>query len=137
MNLENPVTIGKDSRYRQQPIHPLLQTPAAREVLASIVGAPNKAHQVVQSPGVISKLLVKLVSKNRKSSKTFTLRNIDTSVVNTCARFKSLIQAQLKDQIVSGLDFDVGFLQNSNLVVNLQSPEDLREVWSELLKETG
>ena len=47
------------------------------------------------------------------------------------------LNPQLKDQIVSGLDFDVGFLQNSNLVVNLQSPEDLREVWSELLKETG
>ena len=79
-----PITIGKDALQQQQPVlHPLLKTPAA--TITS-----NRAHSDQAAPSsnssnkqVIAKVLIKAVSKNQKSSKTFTLRNIDTSLIKT------------------------------------------------------
>ena len=66
--------------------------------------------------------------------KTFTLRNIDPSKVKTCDQLKSVVRAQLQDDICTA-DFDVGYLQN-NTVVSLRSPEDMQEIWSNIMKGT-
>lgn len=89
-------------------------------------------------PGVslIHKVLVKAVSKNKKSHKTFTLRNVDTTATASCESLKKLIKAQLKQEIIGPDKFDMGFIQGSN-VINIRSKEDLQEVWSDLLKSTG
>ena len=68
----------------------------------------------------ISKVLIKAVkgesNGKRTEGKTFTLRDIDPSKVDTCYHLKSLIRAQLKEDIRKG-DFDVGYIQNSSVTV--------------------
>ena len=51
-----------------------------------------------------------------------------------CSQLKTLIKAQLQDDIRTG-DFDVGYVQN-NSVVTLRSHEDIHEIWSTLSKGT-
>ena len=86
----------------------------------------------------ISKVLIKAVksesSGKKAEGKTFTLRDIDPSKVRTCCHLKTLIRAQLQEDIHTG-DFDVGYIQN-NSVVTLRSPEDIQEVWSSLSRGT-
>lgn len=110
-------------------------------------GQPSGVRQVVVTPlttqpqvprTTISKVLIKAVKSEsngkRAEGKTFTLRDIDPSKVDTCYHLKSLIRAQLQEDIRKG-DFDVGYIQNSS-VVTLRSPEDMQEVWSSLSKGT-
>ena len=61
-----PITIVSDSSQNQHPsIHPLLKTPAARQILASITaGTSNSAHPD-RGHKQVSKVLVKAVSKTR------------------------------------------------------------------------
>ena len=91
----------------------------------------------VQLPNkVISKVLLKAVSKRtgKKASafKTFTLRNIDSSKVDTCSQLRALIREQLRADIIQG-SFDVGYLQNTT-VVSIRNEEDLAEIWTSLCK---
>ena len=85
---------------------------------------------------VISKVLLKAVSKRtgKKASafKTFTLRNIDLSKVDTCSQLRALIREQLRADIIQG-SFDVGYLQNTT-VVSIRNEEDLAEIWTSLCK---
>ena len=55
--------------------------------------------------------------------------------MKTCDHLKTLIRAQLQDDIQRTGDFDVGYLQNST-VVSLRSPEDIQEIWSSMIKGT-
>ena len=81
----------------------------------------------------IVKVLLKAVAKyDKKKSKTFTLRNIDVAAVGTCSRLKSLIRAQLREDITTS-EFDVGYVSGTN-IVSIRSGEDLMEIWSCLLK---
>ena len=73
--------------------------------------------------------------KKKTDEKTFTLRNIDPSKTNSCSQLKSLIRAQLQEDIRMRGDFDVGYLQG-NSVVTLRSSEDMQEIWSSLSEET-
>ena len=85
-------------------------------------------------PGKISKLLLKCTSKdNKKELKTFSIRNIDVSVVNTCDALKTLIKAQLGKELLS--EFDVGYYQGST-AVSVRTSDDLCELWSSILKGT-
>lgn len=59
----------------------------------------------------------------RKDPKTFTLRDVCTAAISSCAQLKREIQSQLKDDIIKG-DFDVGFMQASTLV-SMRSTHDL------------
>jgi len=52
--------------------------------------------------------------------------------VGTCSRLKSLIRAQLREDITSS-EFDVGFVSGNN-VVSIRSEQDLAEIWSNLLR---
>ena len=72
---------------------------------------------------------IKCVSKENKESKTFSLRNVDSSVITSCVTLKALIKAQLKDDIVK--EFDIGY-QHNNSVVNIRNSDDLLEVWSNI-----
>ena len=76
---------------------------------------------------LISKVLIKCVSKENES-KTFSLRNVDSSMITLCVTLKALIKAQLKDDI--GKEFDIGYQHNS--VVNIRNLDNLLEVWSNI-----
>ena len=72
---------------------------------------------------LISKVLIKCASKeNKKQSKTYSLRNVDSSAVASCLRLKFLIKAQLRDDIRK--NFDVGY-QHNNSIVNIRSSDDV------------
>ena len=72
---------------------------------------------------LIPKVLIKCASKeNKKESKTFTLRNVDSSMVTSCVTLKALIKAQLKGDVEK--DFDIGY-QHNNSVVSIRSADDL------------
>ena len=76
---------------------------------------------------IIQKVLLKAFSNDKKSHKTFTLRNIDTGSVLSCDCLNRVIKVQLNKEIMDGNNFDVGFIQDSNLI-NIQNIEDLKEV---------
>jgi len=85
----------------------------------------------------ITKVLLKAVNKKKKNAgaKMFTLRNVDSSLINTCSQLKALIRDQLRSDITEG-NFDIGYLQ-SNTVISIRSKEDLAEIWSSLRKGTN
>lgn len=99
------------------------------------IPTPRSSGQVICSSTpsrfLISKVLIKCVSKENKESKTFSLRNVDSSVITSCVSLKALIKAQLKDDI--GKEFDIGY-QHNNSVVNIRNSDDLLEVWSNILQ---
>ena len=51
---------------------------------------------------------------------------------DTCSLLKSLIRAQLREDI-SAYDFNVGYLNGAS-VVSIRNEDDLAEIWSSLLK---
>ncbi len=104
--------------------------------LAGLVVATPLTGQV-QVPPLISKILLKAcISRgNNKDSKTFTLRNINISVLNTVEKLRRVIQLQLKSDILQSKGFEVGYMQGST-VVSIRSQEDLSEVWANIKKGT-
>ena len=135
---ETPTT---SSLYNVQVVHPTI---SGTNVTVQAVGAgqrlsiPRRAlAPLLSSPPpvqMISKVLLKCVSKeDKKVFKTFTIRNINPSVIKTCLSLKSLIKAQLGEDILK--DFDIGYL-HGNSVVNVRNSDDLQEVWSNVLKGT-
>ena len=85
----------------------------------------------VPAGSIISKVLVKAVNqKVKKDPKTFTLRNVNTCIVNSPDSLKKEIRKQLKDDIING-DFEVGYL-HSNTVVMFRKAEDLLDIWKDL-----
>ena len=59
--------------------------------------------------------------------RNYTLRGINTDLVNSCEELKNAIRNQLKDVICRG-DFDVGFVQGGK-VVHTQNRLDIQEFW--------
>ena len=82
----------------------------------------------------IAKVLLKAVNRKKKTAgaKMFTLRNVNTSIINTCSQMKALIRDQLHNDITEG-NFDIGYLQ-SNTVISIRSKEDLAEIWANIKK---
>lgn len=77
---------------------------------------------------IIPKIVLKCVSKEgKKNFKMFSLRNIDPNIVTSTDALKALIKAQFASDLEK--QFDVGY-EHSNDVVNIRSPDDLREVWT-------
>lgn len=85
----------------------------------------------------IAKVLLKAVNRKKKTAgaKTFTLRNVNPSIINTCSQMKALIRDQLQNDITEG-NFDIGYMQ-SNTVISIRSKEDLAEIWANLKKGTN
>ena len=69
--------------------------------------------------------------KERYSGKVFTLRNINPVCVSKVEDLKSLIKAQLSDDLPDR--FDVGYILN-NKVVSLRSKEDIRDLMGSVQK---
>ena len=92
----------------------------------------QSSNPAAEQTGVINKVLLKCVSKERKSeSKTFTIRNIDPTLVTTCNQLRGLIKAQLGGEVCD--QFDVGYYQNNSLVT-LRTIEDLTELLASIRK---
>ena len=77
------------------------------------------------------KLLIKVVEKGEKQTKDpgkiFTLRNINPTSVSSVEDLKSLIKAQLAEDVVD--HFDIGHIR-SNKIISLRSKEDVTELMS-------
>ena len=80
----------------------------------------------------IKKVMLKAVTRGSKGKepKTFTLRDIRSEAMTSCAAVKCLIKAQLSQDITEE-DFDIGFLQG-NTVISIRSKADLDELWEVL-----
>ena len=89
-----------------------------------------------QQPRIISKLLMKAVERSgtkgkKDKGKTFTLRDLNPSTLQTCTQLKTLIKVQLGADLID--EFDIGYIQG-NTIVSLRSSRDIQEVWSSVLK---
>lgn len=98
------------------------------QVVVTPLTMPSTNTQQVPRTGIISKVLIKAVksdsSGKKADGKTFTLRNIDPSKVKTCSQLKTLIRAQLQEDIRTRRNFDVGYIQSKSVVI-LRSSEDM------------
>jgi hypothetical protein len=100
----------------------------------AVASGQQLPHQVRRPVQMIPKVLLKCASReDKKEAKTFTIRNINSSVVKICETLKSLIKAQLGEEVVK--DFDIGY-QHGTAIVNMRTSDDLQEVWSNILKGT-
>ena len=82
---------------------------------------------------VLLKIRLKAHGLNKKDpAKTFTLRNLDLSVIKSCADLKAEIKRRLSSDITAE-QYDVGYVQGSN-VVRVRTPDDLDELWALLRK---
>lgn len=110
------------------------QTPAVRHVTVTPL-VPPPTTRATSTPIALRKLLIKAVHKGEKekkdSGKIFTLRNINPVCVSKVEDLKSLIKAQLSDDLVDR--FDVGYVLN-NKVVSLRSKEDIRDLMGSVQK---
>jgi hypothetical protein len=53
-----------------------------------------------QQPRIISKLIITAVERNGAKGKTFTLRDLNPSTLQTCTQLKTLIKAQLGADLI-------------------------------------
>ena len=125
----NYIVIG--SKTTNVTISPALQSQSApRRVLVTCL--PKQSQN---QPTSIKKALLKAVSRQSKGKelKVLTLRYIVPDKISCCSDVKSLIKAQLSDEITVD-DFDLGYVQG-NSVVNIRSKADLDEIWEGLKKD--
>ena len=97
-----------NSRRPTASVQQVVITPLSPAQAASLNTAPTPT---------ISKVLIRAVEsgKGKKDpGKTFALRNITPSLVQTQAQLKTLIKAQLDAELVH--EFDVGCIQNNTVV---------------------
>ena len=77
------------------------------------VGTPQSKGQ---SPvGNLDNIILKVVCKGKKDSRSFTLRNITAAELCSCDTLKEVIRRQLHGDITAK-DFDVGYVQGSNVI---------------------
>ena len=92
---------------------------------------PSQITLTRSTPIGTHKLLIKVVEKGEKQTKDpgkiFTLRNVNPTSVSSMEGLKSLIRAQLADDIVDR--FDIGYI-HSNKIISLRSKEDVIELMS-------
>ena len=110
------------------------QSSAVRHVTVTPL-VPHPTARVTSTPITSRKLLIIAVHKGEKekkdSGKIFTLRNVNPVSVSKVEDLKSLIKAQLTDDLVDR--FDVGYVLN-NKVVSLRSKEDIRDLMGSVQK---
>ena len=88
-----------------------------------------------QANRIINKLLIKVFLKvAKKESKTYTLRDIDTSKISTVDQLKRLIKTQLQGEIHE--HFNVGYLHGSSHVT-IRTARDITDLWADVLKATS
>ena len=88
-----------------------------------------------QATRIINKLLIKVFLKvAKKESKTYTLRDIDTTKISTVDQLKRVIKSQLQGEIHE--HFNVGYLHGSNHVT-IRTAHDVSDLWADVLKATS
>ena len=92
---------------------------------------PQLPSTQLPSPNVLQKVLLKAHGLNKKE-KTFSLRNLDLSVIKSCADLKTEIRSRLTSDITDK-QYDVGYVRGTN-VVRVRTAEDLDELWALLRK---
>lgn len=129
------LTEGEKKVVTITPLPPGFHLPVTNRPLA-----PSAVARRVQPPKgncmVLNKIFLKAVgNSNAKDVKTFTVRNVDTSTVQSVSDLKKVIRNTLHDDITTK-DFDVGYIQGS-AVVRIRSKDDLSEMWSELKSKSN
>ena len=76
-------------------------------------------------------MLKAALRNNLKEMKTFTIRNVNTTSIQSIEDLKFLIKDRFSDDIKT--IFDVGYIQGTN-VIRIRSKEDLLETWAEIRK---
>ena len=106
------------STYNVRMVRPTISgTNVTVQAVATGQQLPRPALPLSRPVQMIPKVLLKCTSReDKKEAKTFTIRNINSSVVKTCESLKSLIRAQLGGEVVK--DFDIGY-QHGTAVVNM------------------
>ena len=114
------------SQQHNIPLGPPLRSGPSRLQTSHLASSPSHQTDVVKRDAIVSKVLIKAVSKGKKNSgaKTFTLRNVSVTDIN---QLRALIRKQLLGEIIKG-DFDIGYMKNTT-VVTIRSNED----WTEIL----
>lgn len=111
------------------------QNPTVRHVTVTPLVPPPTGRITQSTPITLCKLLIKAVHKGEKkkkdSGKVFTLRNINPVCVSKVEDLKSLIKAQLSDDLPDR--FDIGYVLN-NKIVSLRSKEDIRDLMGSVQK---
>lgn len=111
------------------------QNPTVRHVTVTPLVPPPTGRITQSTPITLCKLLIKAVHKGEKkkkdSGKVFTLRNINPVCVSKVEDLKSLIKAQLSDDLPD--QFDIGYVLN-NKIVSLRSKEDIRDLMGSVQK---
>ena len=135
-NSKAPASVIINACNSMEAVRRVLVTPLAvssqhhqspQQNLQQPVPVRPRGTQVHQQQTVLEKLLLKVYSKSSKKEwKMFTLRNVDTASIKTCDDLKEEIRIQLTDDVKK--DFDVGFVQGSNLI-SVRSSRDMAEVW--------
>ena len=88
------------STYNVRMVRPTISgTNVTVQAVATGQQLPRPALPLSRPVQMIPKVLLKCAS--REDKKTFTIRNINSSVVKTCESFKSLIRAQLGGEVVT------------------------------------
>ena len=132
------VTVNNGSRCGDR-VNQTAAQPAIRHVTVTPLSPPNTGQPRITLPNstpiALRKLLIKAVHKGEKekkdSGKIFTLRNINPVSVSKVEDLKSLIKAQLGNDLVDR--FDIGHVQN-NKVISLRSKEDIADLMSSVQK---
>ena len=74
---------------------------------------PTQTVQSQQERSVVSKVLLKAVTKNKKDhGKYFCLHSSNSSSIKSCADLKSIIRQSFSDEVMYD-EFDVGYVQYS------------------------
>ena len=97
------------STYNVRIVRPTISgTNVTVQTVATGQNLPRPALPLSRPVQMIPKVLLKCASREyKKEAKTFTIRNINSSVVTTCESLKSLIRTQLGGEVVK--DFDIGY----------------------------
>lgn len=83
---------------------------------------------------MIDKVLLKAVNKlDKKETKMFTLRGIDSQRVSSRDELKRTIKSQLQGDVRH--DFDVGYV-SGNSVISIRNKADISELWADVQKGT-
>ena len=118
----NVIVHGK----RQVFVTPLSAGPSQIQTISGFCGSGEPSRLPVAE-----KILLKAFSKNKKSSKTFTLRNLPLASIHSVEQLKAEIKRQLQCDVIQ--DFDVGHMEGSTQV-SFRSSHDLSELWFNVSK---
>ena len=132
LQVVNAVTVNNSGAARQVLVTPLATMPPTSHV--SSVVRPQLSLQAAAIDRFVNKIMIRVESReSNKEFRNFTLRNLDTEVINCCEELKREVRSQLEEDVTTG-DFDVGYVQGTNKVIRIRSRLDIQEFWQNFRK---